>query len=161
MPGYISITDNEWCENQRRANPDYAVFWRKRLAFRAIKPGETFYFLKRSPINGERCLVGKATYVNSCEKEFEDAWNAYGSKLGVSSREAFEQKVNSIYKERDVKLGCIILNNLIFLEKAIPLSKCGIDFSPYIVSGKTIDEQSCKKVDTIFAEEAEERGQKQ
>ena len=152
MSGYISITDNEWCENQSKASSDFAVFWRKRLTFSAINPGEPFYFLKRSPINGERCLVGKATYISSCEKTFEDTWNDYGDKLGVSSREAFEKKVMSIYKTKDAKLGCIILNNLLFLEEPIPLSKCGVDFSPYIVSGKTIDDKSCKKVDTLFEE---------
>ena len=54
-----------------------------------------------------------------------------------------------IYGKEHADLGSIVLNNLVFYEKPVSIQECGIDFSPYIVSGKTITNEECEKIKAI------------
>ena len=61
-------------------------------------------------------------------------------------KEEFLKHVKKIYGEDIADLGCIVLKNLVFYEKPVSIQECGIDFSPYIVSGKTITNEDCEKI---------------
>ena len=56
-----------------------------------------------------------------------------------------------------VDLGCIVLTEVEFFERPVTLEKCGIAFSPYVVSGKTIDENECIRLNSAL-ERSEENG---
>lgn len=155
MKGYIALSSSEWCQNIEHSNIHEAIFWRKKQCFKALLEGDPFYFLSRSSTiaPNNRMIVGKAYFKDFCVKTAKTAWLEFGTKLGFESQKEFFDNVNAIYKASDVSLGCIVLNRLCFLNEPISLQKVGIDFSPYIVSGKTINEDECQWLDKFFNEE--------
>jgi hypothetical protein len=91
-PGYIALTDPDWYDYLRRQpHLDEVNFWQPHggHAFRALSPGETFFFKLRAP---ERKIAGfgfferwesmPASYAWDC---FGDANGAPGLDLGVSA----------------------------------------------------------------------------
>ena len=146
MKGYIAISDDAWCKYLKEIRLEKAVFWRKKTSFKALQEGEYFYFLKRKPIDGVRWIVGKGKYVRWNILSPHKAWNEYNCALGYQNETEFLNSIKAIYKSDDIELVCIVLNNIEFFERPVNLAECGIDFSPYIVSGKTITNDECIKI---------------
>ena len=148
MSGFIAITSEEWIEYLKNNNKDLALFWCKKKTFKALKYGEDFYFLRRSSFksNADRFIVGKGSYVEFRIMHRNIIWSEYGNSVGYKEKEEFLKNVKKIYGEDIADLGCIVLKNLVFYEKPVSIHECGIDFSPYIVSGKTITNEDCEKI---------------
>ena len=157
MKGYIGIANDDWCNCLQSLKSSYAVFWRKRAVFKALKKGEYFFFLNRKSIGGKRYIVGRGKFGEWCVLSAKDAWDEYGSALGYEKKKDFFEGVKSIYKTEVVDLGCIVLTEVEFFERPVTLEKCGISFSPYVVSGKTIDENECIRLNSAL-ERSEENG---
>lgn len=143
MNGYLAITSDAWCKNIKQFGVTSAVFWRKKLRFCAIQPNESFFFLSRKRSDGTRYILGQGEYVESLESNVKDAWDRYTIQLGSDSEESFVKNIQGLYKTSDTKIGCIVLKNIQFYSIPIPLDRCNIEFSPYIVSGKTINNDEC------------------
>lgn len=158
MRGYLSITDNSWCDFLKGSSFDTIVFWRKRLVFSALSAGEPFYFLKRTAIDGERGIAGKALFVEANSLDADSLWKRFGQQLGVKTEKEFKDKVAAIYKTNDMKLGYIVLQNPCFVDTPIPLSRSNVQFSPYTVSGKVIDEDDCTSIDKLLEKEVVHHG---
>lgn len=146
MKGYIGIANDDWCNHLQSSKSSCAVFWRKKAVFKALQKGEYFFFLNRKAIDGKRYVVGRGKYDEWNILSVRDAWNKYGSALGYKEEHEFLESIKSIYKTDEVELGCIVLKEVVYFEQLVCLSDCSIDFSPYIVSGKTINEEECTKL---------------
>lgn len=154
MSGYIAITLRDWLDCVQSLNHSSAVFWCKKKAFKALEPGEKFYFLERGQFksNADRFIVGSGEF-----SEFEKGtslamWNRYTTKLGIRTFEDFEKNIESIYHNKSSEIGCIVLNRISFFPKKISLDDCAVAFSPYIVSGKCITFEECTRIDQAVKE---------
>lgn len=146
MKGYIGIANDDWCYHLQSSKSSCAVFWRKKTVFKALQKGEYFFILNKKEIDGKRYVVGRGKYDDWNILSARDAWNTYGGALGYKEKQEFLKSIKSIYKTDEVELGCIVLKEVVYFEQPVCLSDCSIDFSPYIVSGKTINEEECKKI---------------
>lgn len=143
LKGYIGIANDDWCNCLQSIKSSHAVFWRKKASFKALQKGEYFFFLNRKITNGKRFVVGRGKYSDWRVMPAKEAWVEYGSTLGYREEQEFLDSLRTIYKTDEVELGCVLLQEVKFFDKPVCLSECNIDFSPYIVSGKTIDEDEC------------------
>ena len=146
MSGFIAITSDDWCSFLQKECADHAVFWRKKASFKALQSGELFFFLNRKRKDGMRFVVGHGIFQNWELLTATDAWEKYGSQLGFPTEADFKQCVTDMYGVYDVELGCICLSNMCFYKQGIAPEQCGVDFSPYIVSGKTISDTECQNL---------------
>lgn len=154
MPGYIALTDSNWVENQKLLRNSEVVFWRRKTSFVAIKESEPFFFLGKKNSAGKRMLLGVASYKRHRLMSADEAWEYYGNKLGFPQKAQFLEKIGAFYKESCVNLGCIELNNVTFFRVPVDLDNCKVNFSPYIVSGKTITDDECQSIyDRLIAGE--------
>lgn len=146
MNGYIGIANDDWCNCLQSSKSSQAVFWRKRTVFKALEKKEYFFFLKKKAVGGKRYIVGRGKFDEWRVLPAKSAWEEYGSSLGYQDENGFFESLQAIYRTKDVDLGCIVLREVEFFEVPVTLEKCGIAFSPYIVSGKTIDENECNRL---------------
>ena len=79
-------------------------------------------------------------------------WKKYSTKLGFSTRLDFETNIENIYHDKSIEIGCILINQLHFYKRRLSLDECNIDFSRYIVSGKKIGPEDCKKIENTAGE---------
>lgn len=148
MAGFIAITSEEWIDYLKSHKKDFAVFWCKKKSFKALKCGEDFYFLRRSGFktNADRYIAGKGAFVDFKLMPVNMIWSEYGNCVGFETEEDFIGNVKKIYGEGASNLGCIILDNILFYDMPRSIKECDIDFSPYIVSGKSITDEECKRI---------------
>jgi len=142
MKGFVGVTDNDWFDFlSRQPEIDEINFWQPggRGQFRALKPGEPFFFKLHSPYN---FIVGGGFFVHSTILPVSLAWQAFGEKNGASSylkmRKLIERRRRVSSKFEDYQIGCIVLTQPFFFEREdwIPVPK---DFKLNIVKGKTYD----------------------
>ncbi|MCC8150843.1 MAG: hypothetical protein LIO96_05180 [Lachnospiraceae bacterium] len=132
-------------------------FGERELCLRHLKKGSIFFFLKKKSIGGRRYIVGRGKFDEWRVLSAMSAWEEYGSLLGYQDENDFFESLQAIYRTKDVDLGCIVLREVEFFEVPVTLEKCGIAFSPYIVSGKTIDENECNRLN-LALEGSEKNG---
>ena len=152
MRGYIGLTTTEWIEFiQRNTSCDKAVFWCKKKSFRALNMGEPFYFLRRGKFssNADRYILGYASFLRFEKMSVIDAWERYKTALGFEDNSSYLDSIKNIYGNCDFELGCIVLNKPVFFMSGVSLAACNIDFSPCIVSGKTITDEECSQIISI------------
>ena len=152
MSGFIALTTCEWIESLTHTNPsDTVVFWRKRKSFKAIKPSEYIYFLKRGPFvsNQDRYLIGRGKFIGTDLLLANEAWEKYGTALGFDDRNTFLCALQTMYRESNPELGCVLMKSIKLFRRPISLEEAGICFSPYIVSGKTITKEECLMIESI------------
>ena len=156
MSGFIALTTCEWIESLNHINSlDTMVFWRKRKSFKAIKPNEFIYFLKRGPFasNRDRFIIGRGTFIGTDLLLANEAWSKYGKFLGYNDKQSCIRAVQSTYHESNPELGCLLIHEITVYKTPVSLEQTGIDFSPYIVSGKTISDKECIAIDSAQQEE--------
>mgnify|MGYP007124956106 CR=1 FL=1 len=153
MKGYLAVTNEKWYSSVKSSCLDSCVFWRKKAAFRALQVGEPFYFAGKRASNGDRYLIGKASFEKLEIIDAKKAWKEYGTQLGSLNEAEFFSFIEKFYKNTDIALGCIVLQKPVFLEKPVTLSSLGVDFSQYIVSGRIVDCDECILLDNAFVEE--------
>lgn len=112
MEGYIAITMSDWLSCIRSLNITSAVFWCKKRNFKALSPGEKFYFLERGQFksNAERYIVGSGEFSEFDKGNSEAIWKKYNNRLGFRTFDAFEAHIANIYHECSIEIGCIVLN---------------------------------------------------
>lgn len=164
--GYIGITDNKWFEFINKSKLSRVNFWCKKQTFKVLKRGDVFFFLKKNAKHekGERKIVGYGIFDSFRTLTVSKAWDEFKEANGCASLKEFQQKISDMYDVNDenVRIGCIILNNITIFSNCICLSSVGIEFANSIVSGKAISEQQIKKLlatqeDNIYISEKEEQ----
>jgi putative restriction endonuclease len=141
MRAYVGVTDYQWFDILRNISELEEVnFWQPGgdHLFKALNPGELFFFKLRYPINK---IVGGGIFAYSTLLPISLAWETFGRKNGANSyiemRENISKlKVKKDNLEIDYKIGCILLEQPFFLpeEQWIPAPS---DWSSSIVQGKT------------------------
>jgi len=139
MKFYVGVTDNSWFNFLANLQPDEVNFWQPggTSTFRALSPGELFLFKLHSPLN---FIVGGGFFVKHSLIPLSLAWEAFGEKNGAEGMHSFREKVlryrgRSARLEPDPTIGCIILSQPFFLDRAawLPAPE---DWKPNIVQGR-------------------------
>ena len=142
---YVGITDTNWFSLLRE---DYnngilakqVNFWTPGAKeFKAIEPGDMFLFKlhnkKSTGENGEIVGGGYFSYYN--RMSIPDAWDKFGRGNGRESLEIMQKSLKGMQEkintQSSVEIGCIILEDVFFLDKWI---KEPADWGKSIVSGK-------------------------
>lgn len=142
---YVGITDTSWYsflkENYSNGELGTQVnFWTSSTReFKAIGPGELFLFKihnkKSTEEKGE--IVGGGYFTYYEQLSISDAWEKYGRGNGRESLQKMQEALKRMQRKYNVqagvKIGCIILENVFFLDKWIEEP---VDWSKSIVSGK-------------------------
>ncbi len=124
MRGFIAITDNDWFDFLRSMSPlpEEVNFWRPSgdVAFRALKPGEPFFFKLKSPRNA---IGGFGFFMHYTPLPISMAWAEYGPMNGAPSFAATRERLvrlrrkpaTDLESKADFSIGCILLNFVSFL----------------------------------------------
>lgn len=143
----LAPTDIEWFNFLRQnASLTTVNFWTPTdWNVKRLSEGDYWYFVLKG--REPRKLGGGGRFSHYEIVKVSEAWERYGIANGVESKELLTKKLND-YKKRnpqhyeyqtDPKVGCIILNDCIFLDDANqrPVSEYALDFAPSIVKYKT------------------------
>ncbi len=140
---FVGVADAQMIELFRRRNYDEVNFWTPSTAgFKALKPGDLFWFKMHAP---DERIVGGGYFARSAVLPMDLAWHVFGQKKGMRSYEAFAEKIrryrtkNRISAENP-QIGCIVLTQPFFFPED-DLLEAPADWNRYIVRGKTYDTQ--------------------
>lgn len=143
----ISTTDYDWFEFLRSDVVSGDVnFWTPTpWNVRRMKPGERLYFLLKSPI---RKIGGFGVFASYQNMTVREAWERYGTRNGVATREALAARVRRYAQSRstlattaapgDWMIGCIELVNAEFFDDSqfVDPEEVGLDFPRQVVKLK-------------------------
>lgn len=143
MKGFVANTDQEWFERLRGGPArDEACFWRAGgEAFRALKPGEPFFFKLKAPYNA---VAGFARFSHYTQVPCSAAWSLFGDATAMSSLAEMLDRLQRLRsrsgirdgERTDYPAGCILLGEPVFFDEidwiAVPA-----DFVPRVGQGKS------------------------
>lgn len=143
MKGFVANTDPEWFERLREAPArDEVCVWRAGgEAFRALKPGEPYFFKLRAPYNA---VAGVARFAHYTQVPCSAAWALFGEAAGVSSYSEMSERLLRLRSRAGLRdgahsdhpAGCILLGEPVFFDErdwiAVPA-----DFVPRVGQGKS------------------------
>jgi putative restriction endonuclease len=139
MRFYIGVTDNKWFRFLADRKAEEVNFWQPggRTGFQAIEPGAPFLFKLHKPVHK---IVGGGFFVRQSRLPVSIAWEAFGEKNGLATREAFLSQIQGYRRDRepDPTIGCIVLTDPFYLprEQWIDAPR---DWANSIVQGKTYE----------------------
>jgi putative restriction endonuclease len=147
MKIFIANTDPEWYHFLAQHNETGEVnFWRPRgrhQAFRAITPGELFFFRLRSPFNQ---IVGFGALAHHTVLPLLMAWKIFGQANGCATLPEFIELIAKHRGERVDRrialaweIGCTILTDVHYYPESDWLD---FAFRPGLVQGKSLDVSS-------------------
>ncbi|HEV2515160.1 MAG TPA: HNH endonuclease [Devosia sp.] len=117
---FVGVTDQDWFDHLALARPDEVNFWAPsgKATFRALQPGELFLFKLHAPRN---FIVGGGVFSHSSNVPLSLAWEAFGSKNGVSSLVEMRRRIAKYRRDdalvvdrSDPVIGCRILTSPFF-----------------------------------------------
>lgn len=147
MRGYVANTDYDWFTFLRAIEPpiDEVNFWRpgSESSFRAVAPGEPFFFRLKAPHNA---IAGFGHFAHFSLLPVSMAWEIYREANGALSfpdirsrllrfRSRFAMETDP---KQDFWIGCILVNQPVFFGES-DWVRVPDDFSGPIVQGKTYD----------------------
>src|SRR4051812_39300754 len=122
----VANTDERWFSYLRSlaidGRLDEVNFWRPLgTAFRALSPGEPFFFRLKSPINA---VVGYGYFAHFSVLPVGMAWDAFGVHNGDANFQSFTLRIAAYRAETSTQtatgnraLGCIVLREVQFLSE--------------------------------------------
>jgi len=140
---YVGVTDRGWYRFLAfRPELTEVNFWRPTggHAFRALEPGEPFFFKTHYPHNR---IVGGGFFSGFVPMRVSEAWELLGWGNGAASLEELRAQIGRYRKVRigageDPEIGCLLLRDTRFFpEDALPAPPP--DFAANIVQGKGYD----------------------
>jgi putative restriction endonuclease len=149
---YVGVTDDRWYRFLA-GRPELAEvnFWRPggRHAFRALKPGEPFFFKSHYPHNK---IVGGGFFSGFVPMRVSDAWDLLGPGNGATSLEEMRAQIGRyrpIAPGEDPEIGCVLIRDPRFFPEDAAAPPPG--FAGNIVQGKGYDLAE-RSVATYFSE---------
>lgn len=144
---YVGITDEKWllslkgdyCQNKLTENVNFWTPGTKK--FTVLNPGELFLFKRhnRKSTNEDGSIVGGGYFSHYEQLSILESWEKYERGNGRKTFQEFQDALKDIQRKNNLnssmKIGCIILEKVFFLEKPIHEPK---DWHKNIVSGKNI-----------------------
>ncbi|MDO3685390.1 HNH endonuclease [Micromonospora sp. C28ISP2-4] len=142
MKVFVGVTDEKWYRFLA-ARPDLneVNFWRPSGgAFRALTPGEPFFFKAHYPLNR---VVGGGFFSGFTQLKISEAWNLFGEGNGVASLDEMRRSVGRYRKQpiepgEDPVIGCIFVRDSVFFPDGSTVDPPP-GFAPNVVQGKTYD----------------------
>ena len=147
LPAVVANTDERWFVHfrptDRITEVDEVNFWRPAAQgeFRALRPGEPFFFRLKEPYNA---IAGFGFFAISSRMTVQLAWEIFGDRNGDATLTDFERRIRE-YRERfnraaDAPLRCLVLRDAVFLPQDRWLAwGSGEDWSPNLVAYKRYD----------------------
>jgi putative restriction endonuclease len=140
MRAYVGVTDGRWYRFLAvRPELTEINFWRPggRHAFRALQPGEPFFFKTHYPGNQ---VVGGGFFSGFVSMRVSDAWELLGPGNGANSLMELRAQISqyhSISPSEDPEIGCVLIRDpRFFSEDSMPPPP---GFAANIVQGKGYD----------------------
>lgn len=146
---YVGVTDGDWYHFLAdRPYLSEANFWRpnEEKNFRALKPGEPFFFKTHHPHNR---VVGGGYFQTFERLPLSSAWDIFQEANGAADEDEMRRKIGRYRKQpisqwEDPVIGCILLRDIRFFD---PPADPPPNFAPNIVQGKTYDLSSDTNAD--------------
>lgn len=153
MRAYVGVTDGRWYRFLA-ARPELAEvnFWRPggRHAFRALQPGEPFFFKSHYPHNR---IVGGGFFSGFVPMRVSDAWELLGPGNGAASLAEMRAQISRYHPialGEDPEIGCVFIRDpRFFPDDATASAPPG--FAANIVQGKGYDLRD-SALETYFGE---------
>jgi putative restriction endonuclease len=145
MRGYVGVTDDAWYR-YLAARPEVSAaevnFWRPGgdRPFRALTPGEPFFFKTHAPHNR---VVGGGFFSGFAGLRASEAWQMFGKANGVASLEQMRERIAHYRREPigphdDPLIGCVFVRDVTFFPDNMAFEPPP-GFASNIVQGKTYD----------------------
>ncbi|MEU4338279.1 HNH endonuclease [Micromonospora lupini] len=140
MRAYVGVTDGDWFRFLA-ARPHLAEvnFWRPAgsRAFRALSPGEPFFFKTHYPHNS---VVGGGFFSGFAQLRVSEAWELFREGNGVSDLAGMRRIIGRYRSEpipaaEDPLIGCVLIRDTVFFPANEPTSPPP-NFASNIVQGK-------------------------
>jgi len=155
--GYVGVTDDEWFRFLA-ARPEVSTaevnFWRPGggNAFRALTPGEPFFFKTHAPHNR---VVGGGFFSGFAALRVSEAWAMFGAANGVGSLERMRERIahyrrDPIGPHDDPEIGCVFIRDVTFFPDEMAQDPPP-GFALNIVQGKGYD-MADSHVERYFAD---------
>lgn len=142
MKAFVGVTDEKWYRFlAARPSLNEVNFWRPSgSAFRALTPGEPFFFKAHYPLNR---VVGGGFFSGFTQLRISEAWELFGEANGVASLDEMRRSVGryrkqSIGLDEDPVIGCIFVRDTAFFPNESTVGPPP-GFAANVVQGKTYD----------------------
>ncbi len=147
MRGFVANSDYEQFAFLRSVQPavDEVNFWRpgSETSFKALKPGEPFFFKLKAPRNA---IAGFGYFAHFSFLPVSMAWEIYRHANGAPSYTAMREQLlrirsrfdMSVERRQDFWIGCILINQPLLFDDSAWV-RVPDDFSAAIVQGKRYD----------------------
>jgi HNH endonuclease len=149
LKGFIGLTDPEWYSFLRDfPGVDEVNFWQPHgeRAFRALKPGELFFFKLRAP---QRAIAGFGFFERDESLHAWMAWDCFGQMNGAPDLESMVDRICRLRgdiglsaRAGDFRIGCIMLSAPVFFAETEWVSPPADWARTGIQQGKAYDLQS-------------------
>lgn len=152
---FVALTHPEWFRSLRQSGialESEIDFWRSDTQrFNAIRQGEHFYCLLRTPQYEDRQIVAVGEFCRFEILTVQQAWDKYSTATGARDFSELLARLRELYPDvkPDKKIGHIILRNFRIASKPIDfeeMKQIGLEFAKNIVQGKGISEELDKKL---------------
>lgn len=148
MSGYIATTHPEWYKFNKEHNRKAVIFWRSTARPINLDRGTYFFFLVKGT---QPKYIRGYGIVQACGSDsLQNMWEKHKDKMGGSSLEDIRSRLKS---DINKKLWHYIIEDVKYIDGGLDPNTLGIEFSPYVVSGKNIDDEDTKKLLTSFGDE--------
>jgi putative restriction endonuclease len=143
MRGFVGVTDFDWYRFLRDRDLDEVNFWQPsgRRAFRAIDPGQPFFFKLHAPHNA---IAGFGLFARHSVLPDWLAWEAFETKNGASDYATMRQRIEKYRRvaqpspRTPYDIGCLMIAEPVFFAQDEWIDQPR-DWKPNIVQGKGYD----------------------
>jgi len=125
QPAVVAVTDERWFDflssQAAGGRLDEVNFWRPMgLGFRALAPGEPFFFRLKHPVNA---IVGYGYFAHFTLLPITQVWSTFEQRNGDATFSGFLNRISEYRRETPSEtvlgskpVGCIVLREVRFLE---------------------------------------------
>ncbi len=144
MRGYVGVTDLGWYRFLKERSPlDEVNFWQPSggRGFRAIQPGEPFFFKLHAPHNA---IAGFGLFARHSVLPDWLAWDAFGPSNGAPDYASMRARIERYMARKrrsatgEYQVGCLMVTEPVFFDEADWIAQPA-DWKPNIVQGKGYD----------------------
>ncbi|MBQ6655236.1 MAG: hypothetical protein IJM79_06925 [Erysipelotrichaceae bacterium] len=158
MAAIAYVSDEKMLEYHRFNGSHTIVFWRlSTKKFADFKPGDLLFFLARDENNRrrEKGLTGYGCFVSETSLSVDTMWKNYGRQTGYNTRRELREAIEKSSKTEEIpkKIGCLILDNVVFFQSPVYLSALGYQIPSNLESFTYLDrdegEQTLKILNAV------------